>query len=404
MIRVRIFHREGRRFFEAQWEDPVTGRKRTRSTKTAERRAAERFAAKLEVDLSAGNDRQAIRATWREARERYELDVFPGLRPSSRGRMRDTFRLVERVIQPARLAAVSEPQIAELTRHLRRAGRSEFTVKGHLTNLRCFLRWAHRQKLLDRLPVIDVPRRPPGGMKGRAPTAEEFDRILSHVADVVGAEIAESWKQLIRGLWLSGLRLSEALNLHWTDDSRLMVDLTGRRPMFRIQAGSEKGRKFRMLPMTPDFYEFLIKTPADERRGHVFRPVCPKTGGRPQLDWTSKVITAIGHKAAVKVAERETRTSEGKPAVKNKWASAHDFRRAFGLRWSNKVRAPILMQLMRHASIATTMQFYIGQDANAAADEMWAGSANETANKARHDRQSAKGRKPQTIDDSQVIN
>lgn len=396
MIRVRIFHRAGRRFFEAQWEDPVTGRKRTRSTKTAERRAAERFAAKLEVDLSAGNDRQAIRATWQEAKERYELDVFPGLRVTSRGRMRDTFRLVERVIEPARVAAIAEPQIAELTRHLRRAGRSEFTVKGHLVNLRVFLRWAHRQKLLDRVPTIDIPSKPAGGMKGRPPTAEEFDRLLEATAKVVGDALAENWKRLLRGLWLSGLRLSEALALHWTDDSRLAIDLTHRRPMFRIQAESEKGRKFRLLPMSPDFYKFLMEQPAAERRGYVFRPECPKTGGRPLLDWTSKLISEIGRQAGVKVSERQTKDREGKPLAKVKYASAHDLRRAFGFRWSTKVRAPLLMQLMRHESIATTMQFYIGRDAEAAADEMWRDDTNEIANSRHSRRQKRKEQKPQT--------
>lgn len=395
MIRVRIFHRDGRPFFEAQWEDPVTGRKRTRSTKTAERRSAERFAAKLEVELAAGQDRVIVRATWKEARERYETDVFPGLRPTSRDQMRNTFRLVERVISPARVASIGEQQIADMTRALRKLGRSEFTVKGHLVNLRVFLRWAQRQKLLERLPTIDVPAKPAGGMKGRPPTAEEFDRILAAIPKVVGDELAPAWNRFLRGLWLSGLRLSEALALHWTDDSRISIDLSGRRPMFRIQAASEKGRKFRLLPMTRDFYEFLDEAPASARRGLVFVPICPKTGERPKLDWTSKLITAIGQAAGVKVAERSSVDAAGKPASKVKYASAHDLRRAFGFRWSNKVRAPLLMQLMRHESIATTMQFYIGRDAEAAADELWREDANEIANSSHSGRRKQKHQKPQ---------
>ena len=51
-----------------------------------------------------------------------------------------------------------------------------------------------------------------------------------------------------------------------------------------------------------------------------------------------------------------------------KYASAHDFRRAFGSRWANRVMPVILQQLMRHASISTTMEFYVGRNAEAAAE------------------------------------
>lgn len=383
MIRVRVFRREGRPYFEAQWEDPVTGRKKTRSTKKTIKRDAERFAAKLEDELARGVYRDPARTTWEDARKLYEAEAFPVQSPRGRRKMLDTFSIVERVTSPARLAGFSEDQIAAVCQYLRvEKQRTEATVKGHLVNIRRFLRWAHRRRLLERIPQIDVPARVTPGMRGRAPTAEEFERMLTATADVVGAEAADEWKRLLRGLWLSGLRLGEALVLHWTDDSGLSVELDGKRPMFRIQAHAEKGRRFRLLPMTPDFYRFLQEIPRSERRGLVFKPLGPQSGRRPLLDWWSKMITKIGRKANVKVSERHKRPLEtgGEPVVTVKWASAHDLRRAFGFRWSTKVRAPLLMQLMRHESITTTLQFYVGRDAEAAADELWRDEANEFAN------------------------
>ena len=60
-----------------------------------------------------------------------------------------------------------------------------------------------------------------------------------------------------------------------------------------------------------------------------------------------------------------------------KCASAHDLRRAFGQRWAARIMPQILMQLMRHEDISTTMKFYVGKEAEATADVLWA--AVETA-------------------------
>ena len=50
-------------------------------------------------------------------------------------------------------------------------------------------------------------------MKGRAITAEEFERMVAAVPGVAGEEGAPDWRQYLRGLWASGLRLGESLDL-----------------------------------------------------------------------------------------------------------------------------------------------------------------------------------------------
>jgi integrase len=57
--------------------------------------------------------------------------------------------------------------------------------------------------------------------------------------------------------------------------------------------------------------------------------------------------------------------------TRKKYASAHDFRRAFGDRWALRVMPPVLMQLMRHESIETTMRYYVGRSVQATADVVW---------------------------------
>ena len=133
--------------------------------------------------------------------------------------------------------------------------------------------------MLAEVPKIKMPKRAKGSkvMKGRPITGEEFDRMLDKVDSIVNDVVAPSWRYLLRGLWLSGLRLDEALNLYWDRPDRLRVDLDGRRPMFHILAEHEKGKRDRLLPMAPEFAEMLDLAPENERRGRVFKLVAPRT-------------------------------------------------------------------------------------------------------------------------------
>ena len=82
-------------------------------------------------------------------------------------------------------------------------------------------------------------------------TPEEFDRMLAMVGVVTGKPTAAPWRHLLQGLWLSGLRLGEALALRWRPPGGLVVDFSGRRPVLVIQGEAEKGGRDRVLPITP---------------------------------------------------------------------------------------------------------------------------------------------------------
>lgn len=361
-IRVNVIRRAGRKFYEVQWLDPVTGLKKTRSTKEIRKREAERFAARLEESLN--NDDKVINViSWTEFRTQYERIVYPQQAYKTQETTRSTLNAIEHIINPSRLSVIDEKQILKFQHAIRnRPGvDSEYSVKRHLTELRKLLRWALRNGYLARLPQIDMPRNV-RGMKGRPITTEEFERLLLAVPKILEPHQVDSWQHLLTGLWWSGLRLGEAMKLHWTNDENLTVQFTGRRPMFLIRAHADKGRKDRVLPMAPEFAEFLLQTPELERKGYVFNPAPKRGEGRPLQGWVSKVITRIGRKSGVKVAEKDGRI---------KHASAHDLRRAFGFRWSQKVLPPVLMELMRHESITTTQEFYVGRNAEVSAEQVW---------------------------------
>lgn len=148
----------------------------------------------------------------------------------------------------------------------------------------------------------------------------------------------------------------------------LEVRLDGRRPLLVIPAELEKGNEDRLLPIAPEFAEFLESVPREERSGRVFKFRNRKTGDITAygVQWVSKLVSEIGSKAGV-VVNPKTR----------KYASAHDLRRSFGQRWAARVMPQILMQLMRHADISTTMKYYVGSEAEATADVLWDAVARE---------------------------
>ena len=69
----------------------------------------------------------------------------------------------------------------------------------------------------------------------------------------------------------------------------------------------------------------------------------------------------------------------GRRRGKPKFASAHDFRRSFGERWASRVMPVVLMELMRHESMSTTLKFYVGRNAERTADILWQACATEAA-------------------------
>jgi hypothetical protein len=118
-------------------------------------------------------------------------------------------------------------------------------------------------ELLPKVPDFHMPKRAKGLtlMRGRPITTEEFERMLAAVPKLRPNDAA-TWVHYLKGLWLSGLRLEESTVLSWDEDTPITVDLSGRRPRLRIYAEAEKGHQDRLLPMTPDFAQFLLQTPS----------------------------------------------------------------------------------------------------------------------------------------------
>lgn len=363
-IRVHVVKYADRDNLVMRYRDPDTGRQVQRSTGTRNEREAIRAAAKWEAELREGRYSRKSKMTWQEFRDQFARGVLDGLKPTTAAAYAATLNVFERKTRPSRLAEVTTAKLTAFSSSLREDMLSPATVARHLRTLKVAMRWAHRQGLLAKLPEFDMPKQAKG-MKGRPIAGEEFDRMIAATAK---GDAAASWEFYLRGLWTSGLRLGESLVLRWDDaPGAIVADFSGRRPMLRIPAESEKGNTHRLLPMAPEFARLLLTVPEAQRTGFVFRfPGVPRTQHA-----VCQSVVKLGKKAGVIVKQRTKRGKDGKPVEVKQFASAHDLRRSFGFRWSRLVMPTVLRELMRHESIDTTMRYYVGLNAEATADELW---------------------------------
>ncbi len=289
--------------------------------------------------------------TWPEFRALYFANVIPGMAENTRLKLSSLFDTFERLAHPNKLSDLSGQHISDFIAARRRRSIRDTTIRGDLGHLRSAFNWMIRHKLIAEVPQIDIPKRAKSQkvMKGRPITQDEFDKILAQTSDL-------SWQWLLRGLWASGLRLGEALSLRWKPGLGMNVDFSRRRPMLRIPANSEKGNTERLLPIAPEFAKMLEEVPEQWRVGRIFRV---KYHSQETI---STFISELGKAAGVEVHREPGRI---------KYASAHDFRRSFGERWAAKVMPAILMAMMRHEKIETTLRFYVGQNADATAEAIW---------------------------------
>ena len=225
---------------------------------------------------------------------------------------------------------------------LREQGRSNSTIARRLRTLKAGARWAHRRGWLREAPFFEMPKGAGQKSEGRPLDVREFNKALEAVPKVVAPEDVDAWRFFLRGLWLSGLRLSESLRLRW--DRRKggpSIVMKAEDSVFEFPTGGQKSRRVEEVPAAPDSVQLLYEH--WETEGFDFKGLpSPRT-----KDKIGRVVTAIGKAARVVVDARTV-----------KIGSAHDLRRSFGLRWSRRVLAAILKDLMRHKSIATTLTYY----------------------------------------------
>jgi integrase len=337
-INVWVQHFKDRSHLVLQWIDPETGRRKSKSARTADPEEAEDRRVDLEADLNAGRYAEASRMTWKGFRDLFEDQYAAGLREGTQKVYRNVFNLFERLCHPQRLRSITEQTVSAFAAALRKergiggGTMQASSIRTRLQFLHTALQWAVDQGLLPRcprFPSVKVPKKKPQPV-----AAEAFERLAAKAPD-------DNMRVFLMAGWLAGLRLGEALELEWEETQEAPYLDFGRQRIV-LPAEFVKAAEDQWLPLDPQLAEALRALPRHGRK--VFRFISRETKGPLSRAALSCRIVALARKAGVKLTMKS-------------------LRRGFGCRYAGKVPAQVLQKLMRHSNIAITMDYYANVDA-----------------------------------------
>jgi integrase len=352
-IKVYVTSEGDRRQLRMYYRDPLTGRMIRRSAGTTRMAEAQREAARWEDEINA-NRQNYGGLTWEEFRAKFTDEHLAGKSQNTQSNFCHALNRFERDCGlPVDIREITGTVLSSWQRKLAASGLSPASVASNLRCMKVALNWATKIGLLQTAPRVMMPVG--SSSRGRPVTLLEFVRFLRAVP-VAFSECPDNALRLSKGLWLSGLRLDEALRLSWPDgvgQGDPIVHLAGfRYPCIQWPVGSHKARKADLTPIPPDLTRFLARE--SNRIGRVFpMPLAPKTIG--------KRLSHAGRLAKVRVSN-------------SKFLSAHDLRRTFGNRWALRVHPLVLRAMMRHTSMETTLRYYVDLRLDQLGEALWGGS------------------------------
>src|SRR5262245_36972868 len=226
-VRVWVQRFADRSSLVLQWIDPETGARKSQSAKTADPGEADRARGDLEYKLNNGLYHKRTRLDWERFREMFQAEYLPGLRPRSQEKYNTVLDVFETIIKPGRLGTITERTVSAFVKGLRerkigkKIGLEPITIKNYLIALKACLSWAVVQKLLSKLPTFPTIKAPK--KKPQPIPAESFEKLLAKAPD-------DQMRAFLLCGWWAGLRLSEALYLHWErSDTFPWIDLESNR-------------------------------------------------------------------------------------------------------------------------------------------------------------------------------
>lgn len=296
--------------------------------------------------------------TWAEFRLRYEAEWLAGMSYGSRQGWRQAVSHFEELCKPKLLADVGKSMLSKYRGALEAKKLSPASVRSYYAALRAGLGWAESMDLIDSVPTIRHRGRGHAARarRERVPTLEEFERMVKVTPDVRKRD-AREFQAFMRGLWHSGLRISELNRMRWDRHADLRVELAGPLPL--IVVAKQKNARESYLPAPPEFWA-LVDRPGVVRRGHVF-PIAGRWGDQMTTTAIGRGISDIGKKAGVIV-----------DATKGKCCTAHDLRAAYLTRVTSTagVTQSQAQTLARHADPKTTAVYYVRHEAEQLARAM----------------------------------
>ena len=331
-----IFKRKGGSAWIIQYFD-ASGRRREKSSRTSDHRAAERIANKLEADVALRREgvidgrQDSIADAERKPLAQHVTEYLEHCRGKGLGK--HTIECKERHLQwlmkligATRLSDLKLEAVERALASFRAGGSAARTVNTRRETFRAFGNWCRKTSRLNFHPLDLLPKIDEHGDRRRIrrPLADdELQRLL---------EVAESRGR--RGWYLTaalaGLRRSELIRLTWAS-----VDLE--QGVLTIRDG--KAKREDVLPLHPELLEELKRIrPADATSSTRVFPA---------------EVTNLTRKKDFERAKIAAFDAQGRVA------DLHSLRGTLGTRLARAGVAPqVAQRLMRHADYRTTLNHY----------------------------------------------
>lgn len=352
-ISMTVFKPARRTYYVMRWTDPTTHKRREQTTGQRLQREALKVAAEHARQVYNGEHRNKM--AWDAFSEKYLSEQLSRLSPGTRQAWKTVRHWLTKFREPTWLTDVTTAYVAEWQVFLADK-MAPSTAGGYSARLRAAVRWAVEQELLGKAPVIHCR----GSSKARARgiTGEELDRMLESVKKLRPRDWP-AWQRFMKGLWESGFRIGELRQLSWDRSAPITFDTSGRFPVVTFAAEAHKARRVHVQAITPEFWDLCCETQEAIRQGPVFF-IDNGKGEQLSLKRICRRISAVGSEALV-VTNAET----------GKFASAHDFRRAFARRIKTRVPRDEVRKWTRHEQDETLDTFYLQLDAQELAARLW---------------------------------
>jgi integrase len=330
-----VFKRDGDHNYSVAWFDHL-GRRRERSTRTTDHRAAERIGSKLETDAALRREgvidarQDSVIEQEREPLSQHVDAYLAHMKHAGRApkHVSETGRMLRRLVTETgagRLSELTVDRVERSIRTLRNAGRSAQTCNLVRMAAVAFMSWCEKtdrvaDNALKRLPRLDAER---GRMVRRALTEDELVALLA----VAGKYGRRAWYLTAA---LAGLRRSELVRLRWGS-----VDLEAG----TLTISDGKAHRTDVLPLHPQLAAELasIRPALALPTAAVFPHPVPNSARK--RDFTEAKIDRVDAGGRV--------------------ADLHSLRTTLGTALARQGVTPqIASRLMRHGDVRLTMKHY----------------------------------------------
>ncbi len=321
--------------------------------------AAQRKKVELELDVRRGDYRERHSPPFDEYAREW-IDSYAGR--TSRGlsaHTRDDYRKrLEAEAVPffgrMRLAEIEPRDVKAYTAEIAKRGVAQNTVRLGLAPVRALLATALEEGLIRSNPAAGL--RLFVQHAGDVDVDEQVKALTEDELQVLLAKLPAEWRLFFEFLAQTGLRIGEAIELHYADVEAGQRWLHVRRRFYRGRVAKPKGRKPRRLRLTPGMAEALLERRQARQAGDNDLVFAAERGSR--ID-QSNLMSRVLKPAAVEAGIGRWIMLEGKRRAET-WVGFHTFRHTCAtMLFRHGWNAVQVQKFLGHADPGFTLRTYV---------------------------------------------